>query len=80
MQVFFSDGKELAPEVKELDKSLKGKIKYLIDEKEITGKAGEVTIIHTFDDIKPKRVVLAGMGTSEKTYNQSTERQLCKIS
>ncbi|MEQ8226017.1 MAG: leucyl aminopeptidase family protein [Candidatus Eremiobacterota bacterium] len=56
---------DLPDEIINLDKELKGKIKYIFDEKEITGKSGEITVIHTFQDIKPKRVVIAGMGKAE---------------
>jgi leucyl aminopeptidase len=60
-----SELNDLTAEILNLDKELKGKIKYIFDEKEITGKSGEITVIHTFQDIKPKRVVIAGMGKSE---------------
>ena len=47
----------------ELDEKIKEKINLLIDEKEITGKPGELTIIHTFNEIKPKRILITGLGS-----------------
>ena len=45
-----------------VDSALDGAISRLIDDGEITGKRGEVTIIHTLGKIAPARVVVAGLG------------------
>ena len=34
----------------------------LIEEKEITGRRGEITLIHTFGKITPSRIVVLGLG------------------
>ena len=47
-----------------VDGALDGAITSLIDDGEITGKRGEVTIIHTLGKIAPARVVVVGLGKS----------------
>ncbi len=48
-----------------VNRALDGAIVKLIADGEITGKRGEVTIIHTFGKIAPARVVVAGLGNSD---------------
>ncbi len=48
-----------------VDTALNGAISRLIDEGEMTGKAGELTLIHTFDTIGADRVLVAGLGKKE---------------
>lgn len=57
-----TDLKEFPPELNELDEKIRKKIKYLIDEKEITGKGSELTLLHTFNEIKARRILVAGLG------------------
>ena len=45
---------------------LNGTISNLIEVGEIRGKAGELTLIHTQGSIKPKRVLVVGLGRKEK--------------
>ena len=45
-----------------VDSALDGAISGLIGDGEITGKRGEVTIIHTLGKLAPSRVVVAGLG------------------
>ncbi len=45
-----------------VDAALDGAISALISEGEITGKRGEITLIHTLGKIAPKRVLVAGLG------------------
>ena len=45
-----------------VDGALDGAITELIGDGEITGKRGEVTIIHTLGKIAPARVIVAGLG------------------
>ena len=48
-----------------VDQALGGAISQLIDEGEIRGKAGEMTLIHTFGRIAASRVLVAGLGKRE---------------
>ena len=48
------------------DTALKGAIRHLIRSKEFTGKSGEVTTIHTLGHLPVKKVVIVGLGKSEK--------------
>lgn len=45
-----------------VDNAMDGAISKLIDDGEITGKKGEITIIHTLGKIPPARVVVVGLG------------------
>lgn len=47
-----------------IDKSLEGIITQLIEDGEVTGKKGEITLIHTFGRIGPSRILIAGLGNS----------------
>jgi len=48
-----------------VDQALGGAIALLIQEGEVKGKLGEVTLIHTLGKISPKRVALVGLGKKE---------------
>ena len=48
-----------------VDRALDGTISRLIEDGEITGKKGEMTLLHTMDKIAPARVVVAGLGSQE---------------
>ena len=45
-----------------VDRALDGAITKLIEEGEIKGKRGELTLIHTLDKMTPSRVLVAGLG------------------
>ena len=45
-----------------VDRALDGAISQLIEDGEITGKQGEMTLVHTMGRIGPSRVVVAGLG------------------
>ena len=49
-----------------VDRAMGGVIKQLIDDGDIKGKSGELTLVHTQGKIVPKRVVVAGLGKQEK--------------
>ena len=49
-----------------IDKALDGAISQLIDDGEIRGKKGEITLVHTRDRIGPSRVLVAGLGKAEE--------------
>ncbi len=61
-----------------MDRALDGAISSLIQEGEITGKRNEVVSIHTFGKIRPKRVVVAGLGKREK-FTEDTVRELMAV-
>ena len=48
-----------------VDRALDGAISGLIEDGEITGKKGEMTLLHTMGKIAPARVVVAGLGTQD---------------
>ncbi|MCH8063800.1 MAG: leucyl aminopeptidase [Chloroflexi bacterium] len=50
------------------DRALDGAITKLIEEGEIKGKRGEMTLIHTLDKMAPGRVLVAGLG-KEKDFD-----------
>ena len=45
-----------------VDRAMDGAISSLIEDGEITGKQGEMTLLHTMGKIGPSRVVVAGLG------------------
>ncbi len=49
-----------------VDRALDGMITSLIEDGEITGKKGEMTLLHTMGKIAPARVVVAGLGSQEE--------------
>ncbi len=48
-----------------VDRALDGVITGLIEDGEITGKKGEMTLLHTLGKIAPARVVVAGLGAQD---------------
>ncbi len=48
-----------------VDRAMGGAISALIEDGEIKGKRGELTLIHTLGSIAPKRVLVAGLGKAE---------------
>ncbi|MDX1660343.1 MAG: leucyl aminopeptidase [Gemmatimonadota bacterium] len=59
-----------------VDEALDGQIGALIDDGEITGKAGEVTLIHTAGRIPARRVVVLGLGKEEKADLETLRRAI----
>ena len=58
-----------------VDQALGGAISQLIDEGEIRGKPGEMTLIHTFGRIGAGRVLVAGLGKRDK-FSVNTVRNV----
>ena len=58
-----------------VDRALDGAISELINEGEIKGKKGEITIIHTFGKIGPSRVLVVGLGKSD-SFTVETVREV----
>ena len=48
-----------------VDQALDGAIRQLIEDGEIKGKQGELTLLHTLGKISPARVLVAGLGKQE---------------
>ena len=48
-----------------VDQALEGAISHLIEDGEIRGKQGELTLLHTMGKIRPARVLVAGLGKQE---------------
>ena len=60
---------------KSVNTAIKDIITSLIETGEVRGKSGELTLIHTQNSIKPKRVLVAGLGPKEK-FNQDSIRSI----
>lgn len=58
-----------------VDQALDGAISQLIDDGEIKGKRGELTLIHTMGRTGPSRVVVAGLGKQED-FNSDVARRV----
>jgi leucyl aminopeptidase len=58
-----------------VDKALDGAISQLIQDGEIKGKQGEISLIHTLGKISPARVVVAGLGPAER-FDAQVVRQV----
>ena len=57
-----------------VDRALDGMITSLIKDGEITGKKGEMTLLHTMGKIPPARVVVAGLGSNEEFDTEVVRR------
>jgi len=57
-----------------IDAALDGQVVELIDAGEITGKHGEVTILHTAGRLSARRVVVLGLGKKEKCDLEALRR------
>jgi leucyl aminopeptidase len=62
-----------------VDRALDGQISAMIATGEITGKLNEVTLIHTFNRIQPKRVIVIGLGKPE-SFTLDRVRQVAAAS
>ena len=58
-----------------VDQAMDGAITTLIEEGEVKGKQGEMTLVHTLGKIAPSRVVIAGLGKLE-SFTQDTVREV----
>ena len=57
-----------------VDKALEGAISQLIQEGEIKGRLGEITLIHTLGKIPASRVVVTGLGKADDFDHQTVRR------
>ena len=63
-----------------VDKALDGAITTLIADKEITGKQGELAMVHTLGKLPAKRVVVLGLGKREKFTADTVKPRLSEPS
>ena len=57
-----------------VDRALDGAISTLIQEREIRGKEGEMTLVHTLGKMVPSRVLVAGLGKAEEFEEETVRR------
>jgi len=57
-----------------LDQAMNNAITDLIENQEITGKQGEITLLHTYGGIPPKRLVVVGIGKQDNFNIQTIRR------
>ena len=57
-----------------IDQALDGAISLLIQDGEVKGNLGEITLVHTLGKIAPARVVVAGLGQADKFDIQVVRR------
>ncbi len=60
------DPVELTGAAAELDALVGGKLAHLVEDGELTGKRGSVTVLHTLDELAAHRVVAAGLGAADE--------------
>jgi len=58
------------------DKRLNGQLRKLREWKEVKGKLGEVTIVHTLGLMPPRRIVLVGLGKREELDAEKIRRSI----
>ena len=62
-----------------VDKALGGIITQLIEDGEIKGSTGETTLIHTLGKIRPRRVLVAGLGPQDEFDVQVVRRVSAEV-
>ena len=76
----FEDIKQLTGLAKTIDTSLEGGLVNLIKDGEITGKLGEMTLIHTLGKIQAGRIIIIGLGKKEKFTAESIRYGIGEVS
>ena len=61
-----------------LDKALDGAISALIEDGEISGKQGEIGMLHTMGKLTAKRVIVVGLGKRDK-FTMDTVRDVSSV-
>lgn len=69
----FQDTESLDEAASAIDSALDGNIRHLINDGEIKGTEGELTLIHTFNKIGPERILVLGLG-KEKDFSANVIR------
>ena len=62
----FDDDKDFIQEIKSIDNKLDGLLEKLIEKSEISRGFGEIREVHTFGHIKPERLIVIGLGSSQE--------------
>ena len=62
----FDDDKDFIQEIKSIDNKLDGLLDKLIEKSEISRGFGEIREVHTFGHIKPERLIVIGLGSSQE--------------
>ena len=75
----FQGVKELGGATGAVDRALDGTISGLIEDGEISGRSGEMTLIHTLGKMSPSRVLVAGLG-KQTDFTADTVRSVAAIS
>src|SRR4051812_30487399 len=75
---------ELPPAGQELDRMVDGGIRHLIEDGELKGERGRVTLLHTRDELKAHRLAVAGVGAdgdpdSLRTAAAETARRATEV-
>ena len=59
----------LSDPVQELDRAVDGRLRHLIEDGELTGERGRVTLLHTESQVAARRVAAAGVGSGGPTVD-----------
>ncbi|SVC37135.1 uncharacterized protein METZ01_LOCUS289989, partial [marine metagenome] len=77
---YFENTKQLTGSAKNIDDLLNQSISKLITDGEISGKVSETTILYTYGTIKPKKILIIGLGTLENCDMETTRTIFGKLS
>ena len=77
---YFENTKQLTDSAKNIDDLLNQSISKLITDGEISGKVSETTILYTYGTIKPKKILIIGLGTLENCDMEITRTIFGKLS
>ena len=73
------EDKDFIQEIKAIDTKLDGLIKKLITKSEISRGFGEIREIHTFSHIKPERLIVIGLGSSQEFSTAKLRLLMAKV-
>ncbi|KXG44156.1 leucyl aminopeptidase [Tepidibacillus infernus] len=74
----YSENTKPQGKLADVDQALDGAISDLIQQGEITGKAKETTLIHTFGKISAKRILVIGLGEKD-AFDQDMVREIAAV-
>ena len=77
---YFENTKQLTGSAKNIDNLLNQSISKLITDGEISGKVSETTTLYTYGTIKPKKILIIGLGTLENCDMEITRTIFGKLS
>ena len=75
----FPDQETLGSDFGDIDVAMDGAIANLVYAREVTGKRGEITIIHTLGTISPDRVVVVGLGMEDHVSSEILRRVMASV-